>query len=1373
MSLWTQHEARLEQARLSIPGGPAGWHPHRLIFRDWWYWRDQELGFAHGRLGLTGPNGSGKSTLLALALPTLLDGDTSPRRLDPAESRDRQLDYYLLGEDDAEPGAFRYEARTGYLALEFRHGTSRRYLTIGMGVSASRQGRRHWWGFLVPDRRLGHDFEVRGQDGNCLGYRELARQLGPPAVVTTEPGEYRRQVNAHLFGMTDDDYRELIGMLLAARRPKLGEQRGPEEVCQRLLQSLPGILQDRLERVAEVVRNIEDYQRNREDVAHRAELVEAIDRRLQELAEALVQEAAVDYGHTLGKLGNVVGRLKEAREAHVAALGELDVLERQMAGRHTRLAEIDAELEVLMAAGEADLPGQLERARKEAERLVHRRQNVHERAGEQREHLERLADDLRRREERFRGHAQELSTQLQGLAQGARELGWSAGARALTVAAEDLRGLKVTTSPAEIRAARPDPSLEVQGRELALRYRELGQRRRELAQAEAAYRELQQTLNALRQERDALSDGENRARRQMEQAREELVEQIVRWQESCSALEVPDHILANTVEELRRLAAAPARGHAELLEPLMAAAAARRRELEMAQEKALFRQAQADCRAQEVSRRFEELARTGPVPDRSALRAAARAEGDNLGPPLFRWLRFRPGLDPEVAARAEAAALEANLLDLLLDPAQDAWVVAEPLSEGPTLLEVMEPEPGAPAPVREVLASVGWGEGPGDRWITADGRWRNGLSRGQVAPWLVEPPGLVGEERRRSFHERRLGLLEQLAAAAREEVAEAMAERERLAAAAVRLDHELNQLELLPWQQLFHSMVELATLRQHIANIQARVDRAREAAEAAMEVYRRQEQGYEAALAELPAARGLDDRELAERANKFDRLLDRLRVALEYRDLTADVEDYRERQAQLAREGEVLESLKQDAAAAEQEHAAAMARVKALEMRLSDPEIDALHRRIDALSCDRRSLMTLQEAAQQRRWQLQAEQDGHARQIAMLEPEEEALRTTQAAGLERLRKRLGSHPALEVHLRALEEEGPVAAWSRLPRPLDPEALKEGLDERRAALQYELHLHRGALGDYRPTPDARWETVTFYDDRQALSATALALRLREAEAQCEQLIAEEERQLYESIIYQGMLDELSRLIRRARQFTDDTNARLKANPLSSGEWFSLRLSLQPVETTPGAAIARTLQAVGQGTEWLSAQHREALLGQVRAEVERVRKEAQARGEELGYYEVISQALDYRRWFHYQLISHRGGSTRAITQRGFGSRSTSEKAWALAVPLIAGVAARYGTGRDDAPRMIALDEAFAGFDPANQVGYLRLLSDLGLGWIITCPDELPYNASLSAVMAYRLTLESTVHTAFPILWDGRRAREPLAEAWAEAAACGDGP
>ena len=285
MALWQRLELDLEEERRAIPGGPQGWRPERLILRDWWHWRDQEFGFAHGRLALTGQNAGGKSSLLALAIPVLLDGRTEPARLDPAQSRDRFLHYYLLGADGAEagnPDVFRYEARTGYIALEFYHTADQRFLTIGMGVSASRSSPRRitdWWGFLlVKGQRLGRDSDVRGADGTCLGRREFARLVGDGGIVVTEKAEYQRLVNDYLFGFEGDDFDALIAMLLQARRPKLGEQAGPDKVCDLLRRSLPGISPDRLSRVGEVVNNIEEYRRNLADVTEKAEAVGRVGR---------------------------------------------------------------------------------------------------------------------------------------------------------------------------------------------------------------------------------------------------------------------------------------------------------------------------------------------------------------------------------------------------------------------------------------------------------------------------------------------------------------------------------------------------------------------------------------------------------------------------------------------------------------------------------------------------------------------------------------------------------------------------------------------------------------------------------------------------------------------------------------------------------------------------------------------------------------------------------------------------------------------------------------------------------------------------------------------------------------------------------------
>src|SRR6188472_1963773 len=59
------------------------WQPLRSGFVNLYRYDREEFHYENGRLLLRGNNGTGKSRMLALQLPFLLDGDTSPERLEP------------------------------------------------------------------------------------------------------------------------------------------------------------------------------------------------------------------------------------------------------------------------------------------------------------------------------------------------------------------------------------------------------------------------------------------------------------------------------------------------------------------------------------------------------------------------------------------------------------------------------------------------------------------------------------------------------------------------------------------------------------------------------------------------------------------------------------------------------------------------------------------------------------------------------------------------------------------------------------------------------------------------------------------------------------------------------------------------------------------------------------------------------------------------------------------------------------------------------------------------------------------------------------------------------------------------------------------
>src|SRR4051794_35722012 len=101
------------------------WQMNRAGIQNFWFYEDEEFTLEDGRLVLRGTNGAGKSVTMQSFVPLVLDGDKRPHRLDPFGSKDRRIEYYLLGEKDE------HSDRTGYLWLEFVHTTKNIYKTIG------------------------------------------------------------------------------------------------------------------------------------------------------------------------------------------------------------------------------------------------------------------------------------------------------------------------------------------------------------------------------------------------------------------------------------------------------------------------------------------------------------------------------------------------------------------------------------------------------------------------------------------------------------------------------------------------------------------------------------------------------------------------------------------------------------------------------------------------------------------------------------------------------------------------------------------------------------------------------------------------------------------------------------------------------------------------------------------------------------------------------------------------------------------------------------------------------------------------------------------------------------------------------------------
>ena len=103
---------------------------------------------------------------------------------------------------------------------------------------------------------------------------------------------------------------------------------------------------------------------------------------------------------------------------------------------------------------------------------------------------------------------------------------------------------------------------------------------------------------------------------------------------------------------------------------------------------------------------------------------------------------------------------------------------------------------------------------------------------------------------------------------------------------------------------------------------------------------------------------------------------------------------------------------------------------------------------------------------------------------------------------------------------------------------------------------------------------------------------------------------------------------------------------------------------------------------------------------------------------GRTEALTAALDYRSWHEFVIQRYQDGQWRPAT----GPASGGERALVASVPLFAAASSHYkSAGNPCAPRLIALDEAFAGVDDDSRAKCLGLLATFDMDVVMTSERE----------------------------------------------------
>lgn len=255
------------------------WTANKFGLLNFWLYDEAEFKLSNGKIIFRGTNGSGKSVTTQSFIPLLLDGDKRPSRLDPFGSTARKIENYVLvneGEED----------RISYLYMEFNKPESKNYITIGMGLRGRKGKKLESWYFILKDgRRINKDFKLYKFSGEKypLTLKQLKNQLGDGNIFTTSQKEYMEKVNEHLFGYSDiDNYKDLLNLLIQIRSPKLSKDFKPTVIYEILKESLNTLSQDDLRAMAEALDNMDSLNLKLRELNESVDAIEKVKKAFDE-----------------------------------------------------------------------------------------------------------------------------------------------------------------------------------------------------------------------------------------------------------------------------------------------------------------------------------------------------------------------------------------------------------------------------------------------------------------------------------------------------------------------------------------------------------------------------------------------------------------------------------------------------------------------------------------------------------------------------------------------------------------------------------------------------------------------------------------------------------------------------------------------------------------------------------------------------------------------------------------------------------------------------------------------------------------------------------------------------------------------------------
>ena len=1336
---------------------------NRMGFVNFWLYDEEIFTFEDGKLLLRGQNGSGKSITTQSFIPFILDGDRTPSRLDPFGSSDRKMEYYFLGEEGREES-------TGYLFLEFRKEDTDQYRTIGIGQRARRGAPMTFWGFVLTDgRRIGYDVNLCKEVGSAripYSKQDLKKVLGAEVPFTDSPGEYKAMVNKYIFGFRRmEQYEQFIRLLVKVRAPKLSKEFKPTKVYDILNESLQTLTDEELRAMVDAMEKMDAIQNNLDHLKAAQKDAQNIQKEYTRYNQFMLGRKARAYIESSKKAEDLKREQEEQEEKQELLDQEETQKRRQREEAEQKKNLVDVELDSLKETDLDQVTKRLMDNRDKKKKLESDRQRWQEKADSARESLVEIDRKIREYEENVEDcrdciganreemeHLQEvMEFKLHGQAVG-------------KIGEEQVDGIDEISR--EIREW---------NRKIAegigiLREQEEVERRYDEAAGESA-RCLAVTV---------------KRKAELEKLEEEREQARDSWIQGCCELAkknqelIPDQGFLKELEG--QILAYEGPGDRVKIRRSWEQLAARRQSL-LIKLKGQKEQDKEKITSEEKEKQ-EELKRLKEQKDWEPKRTESRIRSRDMLTeagiswiPFYQAMEFSPGLGEEEKNLLEEELKEAGLLDALVVSRHD-WpkvrrefpeymdvMICAPKAEYGKPFDKLIPAPGLPQKLKSeaesILKAMAEEEGdfPGGISLRKDGFFRNGILEGRGLG--REQASLIGQLTRKQRLEQQMALVAQELEALKRQEEVLDGELQVLEGRLVTLEEEL---ALVPDSQILDGLLESEKeCGWYLEQEERKLEEAREKEERVKAEREACLQKVIRMARELPYGRTLSAYEEAEEAGEeyleaWSRACSKLRDLSHQKELLEREKDKEEQyeETQDTALGEIREKKK--------ELEITETAIRKAEEFLNRPENRQLAARLEQLRAEKEELERNLREWGERLAVIRSQKESGARQL-----EERKANLIQEIARE---TRLRNYFEEELDLKLVLERGTRTlkecageAWSSLresDRNREPGALVGALHEN-------YHKYSGSLLGYG---------IAMEDCFQEGAADGLSLRkrqriysmwngkklyfaqfvqtLKNSIEETELLIQEKDREIFVDILSRTLSQQLTDRIEESRQWIRDMSALMKDMDTSMGLSFSLEWRARTAEGDQEIDTLELEKLLRRDQSLLTSEDIERVARHFRSKIQTEKAKLEETGSVINYIDMVRDALDYRKWFEFRMFFYRNqGEKKPLTNGAFNKFSGGEKAMAMYVPLFAAVSAQYQkSSKRDVPRMMALDEAFAGVDDKNISSMFRLVDTLDFDYIMNsqaiwgCYETVP---ALRISELYRPADARTV-TVIHYTWNG---------------------